>query len=76
MSKQHAFENKQEQEKAGTYLVCPASVDLNSNVPDDPFDQILRVLSSLPLTSKSPSALKQTDLTLCLGSVSMCDMKE
>ena len=56
--------------------MCPVRVDSHSNVPDDPFDQILRVLSPLPLTSKSPSALKQTDLTLCLGSVSMCDMKE
>ena len=62
-------------QRDGTYL-CPVRVDLHSKLPDDPFDQILRVSSSLPLTSKSPSALKQTELTLCLGSVSKCNMKE
>ena len=53
-------------QRDGTYL-CPARVDSHSNVPDDPTDQTFRVLSKLPLTSLLPSALKQTDETLCLG---------
>ena len=53
-------------QRDGTYL-CPVRVDSHSNVPDDPMDQTFRVWSKLPLTSLLPSALKQTDETLCLG---------
>ena len=48
----------------GTYL-CPVRVDSHSKVPDDPTDQILTVLSLLPLAMNLPSALKQTEKTLC-----------
>ena len=40
-------------QRDGTYL-CPARVDSHSNVPDDPTDQTLTVLSELPETSFLP----------------------
>ena len=59
----------------GTYL-CPVRVDSHSKVPDDPTDQIFTVLSLLPLAMNLPSALKQTEKTLCWREVSMCKMEE
>ena len=46
----------------GTYM-CPLSVDSHSKVPADPTDQILTVLSELPLTRRVPSLLNATDKT-------------
>ena len=56
--------------------MCPVRVDSHSKVPDDPTDQIFTVLSLLPLAMNLPSALKQTEKTLCWREVSMCKMED